>query len=160
MRMRFGPLLLTLLALTFGVPAAGQAQTTPSARPTNQELTTTRAADKDWLTYGGSLYNQRYSTLTQINPGNVGKLKGAWLTRLGSGRGSKYRFEADPIVVDGVMYIPTGNDDVFALDGKTGRKLWEYFSDIPQVNDTICCGWNNRGVASGDGRIYSGQLDG
>jgi quinohemoprotein ethanol dehydrogenase len=58
------------------------------------------------------------------------------------------------------MYIPTGNDDIFALDGKTGRKLWEYNSDIPQVNDLICCGWDNRGVASGDGMIFTGQLDG
>jgi quinohemoprotein ethanol dehydrogenase len=34
------------------------------------------------------------------------------------------------------------------------------FSDIPQVNGLICCGWDNRGVALGDGRVYSGQLDG
>jgi alcohol dehydrogenase (cytochrome c) len=82
------------------------------------------------------------------------------MTRLGSGRGAKYKFEADPIVVDGVMYIPTGNDDIFALDGKTGKKLWEYNSDIPQTNDLICCGWDNRGVAAGMGMIFSGQLDG
>ena len=82
------------------------------------------------------------------------------MTRLGSGKGSKYSFEADPIVIDGVMYIPTGNDDIFALDAKTGRKIWEYNSDIPQVNDLICCGWDNRGVAAGEGKIFSGQLDG
>jgi quinohemoprotein ethanol dehydrogenase len=46
------------------------------------------------------------------------------------------------------------------LDARTGRKMWEYSSDIPQVNDLICCGWDNRGVAAGDGMIYSGQLDG
>jgi alcohol dehydrogenase (cytochrome c) len=137
-----------------------QAQTGPSFRsPTHDELTKTRAGANDWLTYGGSIYNQRFSTLDQINTTNVKGLKGAWMTRLGSGRGSKYYFEADPIVVDGVMYIPTGNDDIFALDGKTGRKLWEYSSDIPQTNDLICCGWNNRGVAAGEGMIFSGQLD-
>src|SRR5438067_4985116 len=59
-----------------------------------------------------------------------------------------------------VMYIPTGNDDIFALDARSGKKIWEYFSDILQVNDLICCGWDNRGVAAGEGRIYSGQLDG
>ena len=79
----------------------------------------------------------------------VKQLKGTWLTRLGSGRGTKYYFEADPLVIDGVLYIPTGNDDIYALDGKTGRKLWEYSSDIPQTNDLICCGWDNRGVAAG-----------
>ena len=82
------------------------------------------------------------------------------MTRLGSGRGSKYRFEADPLVVDGVMYIPTGNDDIFALEAKTGKKIWEWDSDIPQVNDLICCGWDNRGVAVGEGKVYSGLLDG
>jgi len=138
-----------------------QAQSGPGFRsPTADELTKTRAGDQNWITYGGSLYNQRYSTLDQINTSNVNGLKGAWMTRLGSGRGAKYYFEADPIVIDGVLYIPTGNDDIYALDGKTGKKLWEYDSDIPQTNDLICCGWDNRGVAAGEGMIFSGQLDG
>jgi quinohemoprotein ethanol dehydrogenase len=138
-----------------------QAQSGPSFRtPTSDELTKTRAGSNDWITYGGSIYNQRYSTLDQVNTTNVKNLRGAWMTRLGSGKGSKYKFEADPIVVDGVMYIPTGNDDIFALEAKNGRKLWEYSSDIPQTNDLICCGWDNRGVAAGEGKIFSGQLDG
>ena len=145
------------------VPLEATAQTEPLrgiGRPTNQELASTKAGGKDWITYGGSLTSQRYSTLNQINQSNVGSLKGSWMTRLNSGRGSKYKFEADPIVIDGVMYIPTGNDDVFALDAKTGKKLWEYFSDIPQTNDAICCGWDNRGVGVGEGKVFSGQLDG
>ena len=144
---------LTLLPSSSFAQGAGE-------RPTQQELTSARAAGKDWITFGGSVFNQRYSTLDQINTGNVAQLKGAWMTRLGSGRGAKYKFEADPLVIDGVMFIPTGNDDIFALDGKTGKKLWEYNSDIPQVNDLICCGWDNRGVAAGEGMIFSGQLDG
>src|SRR4029434_7481998 len=115
------------------------------------ELKSTQSGSKDWITYGGPLSNQRYSSLDQINATTVASLKGAWMTRLGSGRGSKYYFEADPIVIDGIMYIPTGNDDIFALDARNGKKLWEYFSDIPQTNDLICCGWDNRGVAAGEG---------
>ena len=160
MRIRFAPLAVVFLIAGLVLPSTSNAQAVPTTRPTQQELSTARNAGKDWITYGGSLYNQRYSTLTQINTSNVSQLKGAWLTRLGSGRGSKYKFEADPLVIDGVMYIPTGNDDVFALDAKTGRKIWEYYSDIPQVNDTICCGWDNRGVGAGEGKIFSGQLDG
>jgi quinohemoprotein ethanol dehydrogenase len=153
------------LAIAVGIgltllPSSGFAQGAPAVRPTQSELASTRAAGKDWFTYGGSVFNQRYSTLDQINTSNVANLKGAWMTRLGSGKGAKYKFEADPQVVDGIMYIPTGNDDIFALDAKTGKKIWEYSSDIPQVNDLICCGWDNRGVAVGDGRVYSGQLDG
>src|SRR5215471_9936390 len=158
--MRFGTVAALCVIALVAVPASSDAQTTPGLRPTQQELTTVRSAGDDWITYGGSVFNQRYSTLTQVNSSNVGQLKGAWLTRLGSGRGSKYKFEADPIVIDGIMYIPTGNDDIFALDAKSGRKLWQYSSDIPQVNDLICCGWDNRGVAAGDGKIFSGQLDG
>src|SRR5215471_989032 len=150
---------IALLGSTLG-PSAALAQPAPTTRPTQQELTSVRAGDKDWITYGGSVFNERWSTLDQITTGNVATLKGAWMTRLGSGRGTKYRFEPDPLVIDGVMYIPTGNDDIFALDAKTGKKLWEYNSDIPQVNDLICCGWDNRGVAAGQGMIFSGQLDG
>src|SRR6266581_2523485 len=70
---------------------------------------------KDWVTNGGNLTNQRYSTLKQINTSNVKQLKGAWMTRLkGSGFGGKYSAEASPLVKNGVMYVITGNNDVFA----------------------------------------------
>src|ERR671937_58074 len=115
---------------------------------------------KDWLTNGGDLTNQRYSMLKQINTANVKQLKGAWMTRLkGSGMGGKYSFEATPLVTDGVMYITTGNDDVFALNAKTGEILWEYWSGIEQKITTVCCGWDNRGLAMGEGMLFFGQLD-
>jgi len=115
---------------------------------------------KDWITNGGNLTNQRYSTLKQIDTTNVGKLKGAWMTRLkGSGVGGKYSFEASPLVKDGIMYVVTGNDDVFALNAKTGEIIWEYWSGINQQISTVCCGWVNRGLAMGDGHVYLGQLD-
>ena len=93
---------------------------------------------KDWLTNGGNLTNQRYSTLTQIDTTNVKQLKGAWMTRLkGSGFGGKYSFEATPLVKDGIMYIITGNDDVFALNAKTGEILWERWSGIDEDLDGL-----------------------
>ena len=82
------------------------------------------------------------------------------MTHLGSGIGSKYSLEGTPIVVDGVMYMSTGNDDVLALDAKTGALIWERFSRIPANISTVCCGWDNRGVAVGDGKVFIGQLDG
>jgi quinohemoprotein ethanol dehydrogenase len=115
---------------------------------------------KDWPTNGGDLTNQRYSTLKQIDTSNVKQLKGAWMTRLkASGLGGKYSHEATPLVKDGVMYIITGNDDVFALNAKTGEILWEYWSGIDQKISTVCCGWVNRGVALGEGKVFFGQLD-
>jgi quinohemoprotein ethanol dehydrogenase len=144
----------------FFSPANLSAQTVAPIRPTTDELTRTTNGGNDWITYGGALNNNRYSSLDQINTTNVGGLKGAWLSRLKSGLGSKYIFEGEPIVVDGVMFIPTGNDDIFALDATTGRKMWEWNGDIPQTNDLICCGWDNRGVAAGDGMVFTGLLDG
>ena len=70
------------------------------------------------------------------------------------------RMEGTPIVKDGVMYIATGNDDVFALDAKTGALIWEHRSGIDQNINTVCCGWDNRGVAVGEGKVFLGQLDG
>ena len=112
------------------------------------------------MTNGGNLTNQRYSTLKQIDTTNVKQLKGAWMTRLkGSGLGGKYSFEATPLVKDGIMYVVTGNDDVFALNAKTGEILWEYWSGIDQKISTVCCGWVNRGLAMGEGMLFLGQLD-
>jgi glucose dehydrogenase len=59
---------------------------------------------KAWVTNGGNMTNQRYSTLNQIDTTNVKQLKGAWMTRLkGSGLGGKYSLEATPLVKDGIM---------------------------------------------------------
>ena len=115
---------------------------------------------KDWVTNGGNLTNERYSTLKQIDTTNVKQLKGAWMTRLkGSGLGGKYSAEATPLVKDGTMYMVTGNDDVFALNAKTGEILWEHGSGIGQTISTVCCGWLNRGLAMGEGMLFLGQLD-
>jgi quinohemoprotein ethanol dehydrogenase len=115
---------------------------------------------KDWVTNGGNLTNQRYSTLKQIDTTNVKQLKGAWMTRLkGSGFGGKYSFEASPLVKDGIMYVVTGNEDVFALNAKTGEILWERWSGIDQKISTVCCGWVNRGLAIGEGMLFLGQFD-
>jgi alcohol dehydrogenase (cytochrome c) len=115
---------------------------------------------KEWLTVGGDWNNSRYSTLDQINRANVKDLKGAWVAHLGSGLGSKYSLEGTPLVKDGVMYVTTGNDDVFALDAKTGSLIWEHRSGIDQNISTVCCGWDNRGVALGEGKVFLGYLDG
>jgi quinohemoprotein ethanol dehydrogenase len=115
---------------------------------------------KDCVTNGGNMNNQRYSTLKQIDTNNVKQLKGAWMTQLkGSGLGGKYSLEATPLIKDGVMYISTGNDDVFALDARTGEILWEHWSQIGQQISIVCCGWLNRGLAMGEGMLFIGQLD-
>ena len=114
-----------------------------------------------WPTNGGNWYNQRYSPLTQINRENVARLKGVWRARLdGSGVDTKYSGEAQPIVYDGVLYVVTGADDVFAIDVETGERLWRNYGVLDPAIDTVCCGWTSRGVGLGDGKVYVGQLDG
>ena len=114
-----------------------------------------------WPTNGGNWYNQRYSPLTEIDRSNVAKLKGVWRARLeGSGVGPQYSGEAQPLVIDGVIYVQTGASDVFALDLATGQTLWSYKSGLDPAIDVVCCGWTSRGVAFGEGRIFVGRLDG
>jgi quinohemoprotein ethanol dehydrogenase len=115
----------------------------------------------NWITNGGNIYNQRYSPLTQINSTNVKELKAEWRTHLnGSGVGPPFSGEAQPIVHDGVIYVPTGADDVFAMDVETGKLLWTYESKLDPKISTVCCGWTSRGVGLGDGKIFLGRLDG
>jgi quinohemoprotein ethanol dehydrogenase len=117
--------------------------------------------EDNWSTNGGDLYNRRYSALTQINRNNVANLKGVWRARLnGSGVGPQYSGEAEPLVHDGVLYIITGADDVFAIDIDSGDIVWSYEADLNPFIDTICCGWTSRGLGLGDGKVYVGQLDG
>src|SRR5262245_61730174 len=81
---------------------------------TDKELST--YARTSWPSNGGDAFNRRYSPLTEINRDNVAKLKAVWRVRLnGSGVDNKYSGEAQPIVADGVIYIVTGANDVFAV---------------------------------------------
>jgi alcohol dehydrogenase (cytochrome c) len=63
-------------------------------------------------------------------------------------------------VYEGVIYLATGADDVFAISVESGEILWTYTAKLDQTIDVVCCGWTSRGVALGDGRVYVGQLDG
>ncbi len=148
------PLLLLCLTLSAITGKAGEA---PAF--TGKQLT--EFPVDNWLTNGGNVLNQRYSPLTEINSSNVAELKAEWQAHLnGSGVGPPYSGEAQPIVYDGVVYIPTGADDVFALDVETGKPIWVYQSKLDNLITAVCCGWTSRGVAIGEGKIYLGRLDG
>ncbi len=163
--LRFASLIVLVGAsIAFAAPASatpnGEAQRIVAAPVFGPGDLGQFAAD-NWATVGGDYQQDRYSRLEQINTGNVSGLKAAWHVHLdGSATGAKYRGEATPIVYGGVMYVVTGNDDVFALDATTGRRLWTHESHLDQTINTVCCGWDARGVAIGDGKVYVAQLDG
>jgi quinohemoprotein ethanol dehydrogenase len=125
---------------------------------TPEELTT--SPGQDWNTNGGTVFNQRFSPLTELTPANVAGLKGVWRVHLGSATAPKYSGEAQPLVHDGIAYVSTGASDVFALDVESGKTIWKYAGNLSEEISTVCCGWTSRGVAIGDGRVYLGKLDG
>lgn len=114
-------------------------------------------APGDWLTYGGSYDEQRFSRLGQLTPANVSDLGVAWSYDLKTSHG----VEATPIVVDGVMYVTSAWSVVHALDAKTGAEKWVYDPQVPK--ETLakgCCDAVNRGVAVYEGKVYVGTYDG
>ena len=139
-------------------PASLSAQTVPKTVTTDQ-LAKTQTGSNDWITNNGAMNNQRFSTLDQINTTNVSQMKGAWLTRLGSGKARSTALKPTRSYRRDHVY-PDGQRRHLCAGRKDGPKDLGVRLDIPQVNDTICCGWNNRGVAAGDGRIFCGHLDG
>src|ERR1035438_3603034 len=96
----------------------------------------------DWPLVGGDWGNTRYSPLAKINPSNVKTLKGAWMVRLNSGFGPPYSQQGTPVVQNGVMYITTGEQDIFALNVKTGNLLWEYRSEERRVGKECRSRWS------------------
>ena len=132
----------------------------PATAPAFDADYLTELPREHWITNGGSVANQRYSPLDEINDSNVQDLKAEWKVDLKSATQSKYSHETQPIVYDGVIYVSTGEDDVFAIDAKTAETKWKYEGNLDPKISTVCCGWLNRGVAIGDGRVYLGRLDG
>lgn len=140
--------------------AASTAAAPPKAPAWNAALYATPPTD-NWMAVGGDVQQQHYSALTAINAGNVGRLAQSWTTHLdGSGVEPRNSQEATPLEYAGVLYIITGNDDVFALDATSGTHLWTYHANLPQEMTSVCCGWVSRGLGMGDGKIFVSQLDG
>jgi len=110
---------------------------------------------QDWLTYSGGLTGQRHSSLAQITPANVSNLELQWVLQVRS----LEKFEATPLVVDGVMYTVQAPNDVVALDAATGRVYWTY-PYIPSPLSRLCCGRVNRGLAILDNTLYMATIDG
>src|SRR5215469_15477202 len=107
----------------------------------------------DWMSYGRTYDEQRFSPLTDITDQNAGGLKLAWFADLDTDRGQ----EATPLVVDGVMYVSTAWSKVKAYDAASGKLLWAYDPKVPgEWGAKACCDVVNRGVALWKGKVYVG----
>jgi len=159
--MRFSFSMAVALVSAGLLVASGSAQ---SKRASEQELAAAKLAahpTTSWPTNGGNLYNQRYSPLKAIDRSNVRQLKGVWRARLGgSGTAPQYSGFAQPLVYDGIAYVSTGANDVFAVSLDGGEVLWQYEAKLDPNITSVCCGWNNKGVALSEDKVFIGQLDG
>src|SRR5277367_7093170 len=115
----------------------------------------------NWAYNGNDVYNSRFQNIDQINLTNVSQLKPAWTFHTGVSD-PNMSMEMTPLVVDGMMFITTGDDDVFALNPTTGKQIWHYApTDMPKISTLpVCCNNDNRGVAYGMGVVFDARLDG
>ena len=111
----------------------------------------------NWLSYGRTYSEQRYSPLAKISDSNAKQLGLAWYADLDTDRGQ----ESTPLVIDGVLYVSTAWSMVKAYDAKTGKPLWSYDPQVPrELGVNGCCDVVSRGIAAWNGKIYVATFDG
>ena len=146
------------ISLTMGTVISAAALLAAGPLYAQSDLGKMSQNSNDWVMPAKDYANTRYSTLKQINTGNVGKLQVAWTFSTGVLRGH----EGGPLVIGDVMYVhaPFPNT-VYALDlNHDGKILWKYEpKQDPSVIPVMCCDTVNRGVAYGDGKILLHQAD-
>jgi len=130
------------------------AQIAKKINVTQPQLTAAGGQAANWLHTNGNYAQTRYYPGKAINTGNVGKLKVAFVFQTEVVES----METAPIVVNGVMYLTTSYNHVYAIDAVTGRQFWHYKHKMGPVT-TFCCGPNNRGVAVYGGKVFMGTLD-
>jgi alcohol dehydrogenase (cytochrome c) len=108
---------------------------------------------ENWLMYRGTYDGWGYSSLDQITPANAGRLVPVWTFSTGVAEGH----QAPPIVNNGVMFVSTPQNQVLALEAKTGELLWRYKRELPE--DLFQLHPTNRGVGVYGDKVYLATLD-
>src|ERR1700692_2871676 len=151
---------VTALILTLGVPVLAGPRESAQAPITDQDLLDGLKSPTRWLTFSGDYTGQRHSPLKQLTPQNVAGLVPQWIFQTDVpgllGRG----IENTPLVVDGILYVTGNNNQAWAIDGRTGRPIWNYRRRLPaNIPASVCCGPVNRGFGILGDRLYMGTLD-
>jgi alcohol dehydrogenase (cytochrome c) len=133
---------------------AGAATIAKGINVTQAQLNGAGAQGVDWLHTNGDYAQTRFYPGKQINAGNVNRLRAEFTFQTEV----RESMETAPIVVDGVMYMTTSYNHVYALDAVTGAEFWHYKHKMGPIT-TFCCGPNNRGVAIEGGKVFMGTLD-
>lgn len=120
--------------------------------PSSDELMASGTDSSNWVLPAGNYSGNRQVSESEISRENADKLKVAWTFKIPD----KAPVEASPIIWDGMMYITSSHDDVYALDAKTGEMKWQY---NPKPDQLV--GFSrNRGVAVYDGKVFIGLING
>ena len=127
------------------------------AGPTTAAHLLAGATDPEkWLLYGGDYANFRHSPIDDITPDNVANLQVAWAFPTGTTE----QFEVSPTIYDGIMYVTTSFNRLFALNAETGEIYWRYDHPLPDRPDMkLCCGSVNRGAAISGDLVLMATLD-
>ncbi len=121
------------------------------------DLVTAADNNSEWLSYGRTWSEQRFSPLDEINKDTVSNLKLAWYADLETARGQ----EATPLVIDGKIYTSTAWSHVVAFDAVTGEEIWSFDPEVPgSAGVKACCDAVNRGIAAWGDKLFVGTLDG
>jgi alcohol dehydrogenase (cytochrome c) len=129
--------------------------TAPASTNVTQDLLDKAAADGvNFLQTNGNYAQTRFHPAKQITTDNVHDLHPSWIFQTDI----LDTLETSPIIVNGVMYVTTAFDHVYALNAKTGEQIWEYKHKLGPIT-TYCCGPNNRGVAVYGDKVYLATLD-
>ena len=127
-----------------------------SAQVTDAMITGDAASTNDVLSWGMGTQGQRHSPLSDINPKTISRLVPVWSMSFG---GEKQRGqESQPLVYNGKMFVTASYSRIFAVDAKTGKKLWKYEHRLPE-GIMPCCDVVNRGAALYDNLVIFGTLD-
>lgn len=105
--------------------------------------------EANWLSYNGDYSGRRFSSLAQINTGNIVQLHAQWVFHTNSSD----RMEVTPLVINGVMFATAGND-TYALDASTGREIWRYARPISEGLIDDASRHLSRGVALWHSRVF------
>lgn len=140
---------LALIALSAWLALAGDV--------TSKRLINAESEPENWLTYYGNYKSWRYSPLEEVHTGNINKLAPVWAFETGITDGG---MQCAPIVVDGVMYVTSAWNNVFALKADTGERLWTYSYEVDdKAGIPGLYGTWNRGVAVWQDLVFMGTLD-
>jgi len=145
-----------LLNLMIGLGLAAMAAQAGAAGVTDKMIESDAKSTGDILSWGMGTEGQRYSPLKQVNAATIGKLVPAWSFSFG---GEKQRGqESQPVIHNGKMFVTASYSRIYALDAKSGKKLWKYEHRLPE-GIMPCCDVVNRGAALYDNLVIFSTLD-